>query len=162
MFPEFFTIGVYGYSVEQFFEKLVANEIDTFIDIRRRRAVRGSKFSFVNSNRLQSKLRELGIKYLHILELAPTNDIRDLQKKDDEKLGTAKRDRSFLGNIFIKEYEEKILNHFDLNILLQNLSNINSKKVVLFCVEHEPTACHRSIVAEKLKKEYHVNTFDIK
>ena len=55
---EFFTIGVYNSTEKEFFEKLTQNNIDTFCDIRQRRGVRGSKYSFVNSNRLQQRLND--------------------------------------------------------------------------------------------------------
>lgn len=74
-----YTIGVYSSTGQDFFSKLVENKIDTFCDIRQRRGVRGSKYSFVNSNCLQIKLAELEIKYSHILELAPTTAIREKQ-----------------------------------------------------------------------------------
>ena len=60
---EFFTIGVYNSTEQEFFNKLTSNEIDTFCDIRQRRGVRGAKYAFVNSNRLQNKLKELNIRY---------------------------------------------------------------------------------------------------
>jgi len=60
---EFFTIGVYNSTEKEFFEKLLKNKVDTFCDIRQRRGVRGAKYSFVNSNRLQERLSELDIKY---------------------------------------------------------------------------------------------------
>ncbi len=44
---EFFTIGVYNSSENEFFNKLTENHIDTFCDIRQRRGVRGSQYSFV-------------------------------------------------------------------------------------------------------------------
>ena len=67
-----YTIGVYNSTEQQFFSKLIDNNIDTFCDIRQRRGVRGSEYAFVNSNYLQTKLNELDIKYAHILDLAPT------------------------------------------------------------------------------------------
>ena len=75
---EFFTIGVYNSTETEYFNKLIENNIDTFCDIRQRRGVRGAKYSFVNSNRLQEKLNELDIKYGHVINLAPTSEIRDL------------------------------------------------------------------------------------
>lgn len=59
-----YTIGVYGSTEQEFFNKLIENRIDTFCDIRQRRGVRGSEYAFVNSNRLQNKLAELDIKYV--------------------------------------------------------------------------------------------------
>ena len=75
-----YTIGVYGSTEQQFFGKLTENIIDTFCDIRQRRGVRGSEYAFVNSNYLQRKLAEMDIKYGHIIELAPTSEIREKQK----------------------------------------------------------------------------------
>ena len=72
----FFTIGVYNSTENSFFEKLTKNHIDMFCDIRQRRGVRGSQYRYVNSNYLQAKLRELGINYMYIKELAPTSEIR--------------------------------------------------------------------------------------
>ena len=57
-----FTIGVYNSTEESYFQKLVENKIDVFCDIRQRRGVRGSQYKYVNSNYLQNKLAELGIK----------------------------------------------------------------------------------------------------
>ena len=37
-----YTIGVYNSTEQEFFNKLVDNNIDTFCDIRQRRGVRGS------------------------------------------------------------------------------------------------------------------------
>lgn len=148
---EFFTIGVFNSKEQTFFDKLTENEIDTFCDIRQRRGVRGSEYSFVNSNRLQQKLKELRINYKHILDLAPTTEIRELQKVADKNIGITKRVRNELGIVFKLAYVEKVLESFDLDKFVSELKNIDSKKIVLFCVEEKHEACHRSIVANKLK-----------
>lgn len=151
---EFFTIGVYNSTEQEFFNKLIENQIDTFCDIRQRRAVRGSKYVFVNSNRLQIRLEELDIKYGHILQLAPTKEIRELQKQADMQKGELKRERRKLGDIFSSEYKKRILENFDFDTFIENLENVGAKRVVLFCVEEYPTACHRSIVSDKLQDKY--------
>jgi len=158
---EIYTTGVYGLTSEEFFNILLVNKIDTFIDIRRRRAVRGSKFSFVNSKRLQNRLTELGLKYLHILDLAPTNEIRELQKEVDMKSGINKKERKELGSIFVSEYRKQILDRFNFPKLIEQLKNMNTHKVILFCVEKEPKACHRSLVAEKFELELSVKAINL-
>jgi len=150
----FYTLGVYGLTSEEFFEKLSSNTIDTFIDIRRRRAVRGSKYSFVNSKKLQLKLKEFGINYLHILELAPTNDIRAIQKNADKENKRVKSDREQLSPEFISQYKIKILDQYNLEDLFTFLQDLESKNAVFFCLESNSRACHRSIVADKLQKDY--------
>jgi uncharacterized protein (DUF488 family) len=151
---EFFTIGVYNSTEKEFFDKLTQNNIDTFCDIRQRRGVRGAKYAFVNSNRLQQKLNDLEIKYGYIPELAPTSEIRELQKEIDEEKGELKRERQKLGKIFVIEYKNRILKNFDFEIFFESLDQIGAKRVVLFCVEEHPEACHRSIVADRLMNNF--------
>lgn len=151
---EFYTIGVYNKTEEEFFNKLTENKIDTFCDIRQRRGVRGSKYAFVNSNRLQQKLNELEIKYGHVLELAPTQEIRDLQKEADAEKGELKRERQQLGQVFVMEYKNKVLTNFDFENFIEKLDQVGANRVVLFCVEEHPEACHRSIVANRLEEQY--------
>lgn len=151
---EFFTIGVYNSTENEFFEKLTQNNIDTFCDIRQRRGVRGAKYSFVNSNRLQEKLNDLGIKYGYIQDLAPTTEIRELQKEIDAEKGELKSERQELGKVFVIEYKNKILGNFDFEKFFENLVNIGANRIALFCVEEHPEACHRSIVATKLADNF--------
>ena len=151
---EFFTIGVYNSTEKEFFEKLTQNNIDTFCDIRQRRGVRGSKYSFVNSNRLQQRLNDLEIKYGYVPDLAPTTEIRELQKEIDEEKGELKRERQELGKVFVIEYKNRILKNFDFEKFFESLDQIGASRIALFCVEEHPEACHRSIVADKLMSNY--------
>lgn len=150
-----FTIGVYNSTELQFFKKLTENNIDTFCDIRQRRGVRGRDYAFVNSIYLQQKLKNIGIKYSHILSLAPTAEIREKQKAEDAKLGEHKRDRNKLGKVFSDEYKKNIICKFDFNSFVEQLENMGAENVAFLCVEEKASACHRSIVAEEMKKRYH-------
>lgn len=147
---EFYTIGVYNSKEDDFFRKLTENNIDVFCDIRQRRGVRGSEYSFVNSVRLQQKLATNGVSYIYVRDLAPTSEIRNLQKEADAKLGEQKRSRNQIGKVFSIAYKNQILNNFDFDSLICMLKNKGAKRIVFFCVEEKPEACHRSIVAEKL------------
>lgn len=147
---EFYTIGVYNSKEDDFFRKLTENNIDVFCDIRQRRGVRGSEYSFVNSVRLQQKLAANGVSYIYVRDLAPTSEIRNLQKEADAKLGEQKRSRNQIGKAFSIAYKNQILNNFDFDSLIRMLKNKGAKRIVFFCVEEKPEACHRSIVAEKL------------
>jgi uncharacterized protein (DUF488 family) len=151
---KFYTIGVYGSTEKDFFGKLAENRIDTFCDIRQRRGVRGSEYTFVNSNYLQRKLDELGIKYGHVLELAPTTEIREMQKADDLKQGEQKKDRNKLSTIFTIAYNNRILRNFDFDSFVERLEEAGANQIALFCVEEKAEACHRSIVANELHKRY--------
>ena len=148
---KFFTIGVFGTTEDNFFQKLINNNISIFCDIRQRRGVRGSKYKFVNSIRLQQRLKELNIKYSHIKELAPSKEIRDLQKEADQQKSETKKTRGRLGKAFIDAYKDFFLNPFDLNTFLDCLIQEGNNNIALFCVEEKYYACHRSIVSNKLK-----------
>lgn len=145
-----FTIGVYNSTEDSFFKKLIDNNIDLFCDIRLRRGVRGAQYKYVNSNYLQSKLQQLGISYRYIKELAPTNDIRQKQKEADKLNGESKKERRVLGSVFKSEYLRCILNEFDINALADELVKCEAQNIVFFCVEEYASACHRSLVAERL------------
>jgi uncharacterized protein (DUF488 family) len=154
-----YTIGVYGSTEKEFFKKLVENRINTFCDIRQRRGVRGREYAFVNSKYLQDKLAELDIKYNHILDLAPTAEIREYQKAEDLKRGENKHDRKKLGAVFAYEYKSKIIERYDFDAFKKNLEDTGASRIVLFCIENRAEACHRSIVADELRKRYN---FEIK
>jgi len=146
------TIGVYGFDKTRFFQALVDTRIDTFCDIRLRRGMRGSKYTFANSERLQEELRTLGIRYIHIKELAPSIAIRDKQKQEDAKLGIAKRSREFLGATFIQEYTAGCLSCFN-SAQFSEMVGPHARNIALFCVEGHHDACHRSLVANHLGQD---------
>jgi hypothetical protein len=146
------TIGVYGFDKDSFFQALLKSGVDTFCDIRFRRGMRGSTYAFVNSSSLQRRLGELGIRYLHIKDLAPNQTIREKQKQEDKKLGVAKRTRTMLGQTFIRAYEKECLSTFDSREFIKELGN-EAHVIGLFCVEREPEACHRSLAAKRLAQD---------
>lgn len=149
---ELSTIGVYGFNESTFFDALVNRRIDTFCDIRLRRGMRGSKYSFVNSTYLQQKLQTLGIRYIHVKELAPTQEVRSVQQREDKLINVKKRERLTLSPAFVKAYNRVILSTFDSRSFVSNLVP-EARKIVFFCVEREPEACHRSLVVEKLASD---------
>jgi uncharacterized protein (DUF488 family) len=143
------TIGVYGFDEAGFFAALREAGVDLFCDIRQRRGVRGSQYAFANSQRLQARLAAMGIEYLHFKELAPTPAVRARQDTADKASKTAKRQRTTLSSTFIEAYQSEILNQFDPQELIEALPP-DTQVVALFCVERDPAACHRSLVAAKL------------
>lgn len=160
MKPKIITIGVYGFDENSFFDALCKAKVDTFCDIRSRRGVRGSTYAFANSLRLQERLAELGIRYLYRKDLAPTQGVRDRQAAADKATKTAKRKRTTLGEAFITAYRTECLAAFDPDSLLADLEE-NAQVVALFCVEKNPEACHRSLVADKLAEELKLEVEDI-
>ena len=166
--PTIFTIGVYGSTEESFFGALVEHKIELFIDIRARRGMRGSKYKYANSSYLQAKLKELGIYYAHLKELAPTKEIRAQQRGADKESGESKRERTGLSKAFVKAYKRDILKVYkrkpenkifaiDMLAAARRLAKYppgeRLRNVALFCVEQHPESCHRSLVAADWKRQ---------
>ena len=149
--PKIVTLGVYGATEVAFFAALREAGVDTFCDIRARRGVRGSEYAFVNSKRLQAKLAELGIRYLHFKELAPSEALRKRQYAADKLDRIAKRQRTELSELFVGGYREEHRD-FDSRKFIDQLGP-EARVVALFCVERAPAACHRSLLAARLQRD---------
>lgn len=147
-----FTIGVYSKTEAQFFNQLIAAKIDTFCDIRNRRGMRGALYAFANSRRLQQKLASLGISYYHFRDLSPSDVARRAQKIHDAAVGMRKRARSELSPEFKRLYNEQSLARFNSSEFLERLRP-ETRKLVLFCVEADQRACHRSLLGDRLSAD---------
>ena len=146
--PQLVTIGAYGWTARSFFAALERAKVELLVDLRRRRAVRGSELAWANSQRLQQQLEARGIGYLHRLDLAPTQAMLDAQHSVDKAAGLRFRDRVELSPKYVEAYEARILGPLEVEELLGAFGG--ARVVALFCVEGRPDACHRSLVAGRL------------
>jgi uncharacterized protein (DUF488 family) len=110
--------------------------------------VRGSEYAWANARRLQAALEDAGIGYEHRKELAPTSELRQLQYREDAKTGAGKRSRDRLAPEYARRYTAEILDGVELEP--------PSVASALLCVERDPEACHRSLIAERLAAEHAV------
>lgn len=143
------TIGIYGFEEAGFFNALRQTQVDTFCDVRQRRGVRGAAYAFANSRRLQERLAALGIRYVHCRTLAPTAAMRNFQKEKDRENRQAKRLRHALSSGFVSAYVDDILTALEPGEWLATLPP-DAQVVALCCVERDPAACHRSLLADAL------------
>lgn len=149
--PTLRTIGVYGFDRESFLASLGGAGVELLLDVRQRRGVRGSEYAWANAQRLQAALAEAGIGYTHLKELAPTTEMRELQYREDEKKGEGKRSRSVLAPAYVERYTEEVLDRVDLAPIVRF---VGKAPAALLCVERDPEACHRSLIAERLQNEF--------
>ena len=154
------TIGVYDFTVEAFVQKLTAGGVGLVLDLRQRRGVRGSEYAWANSARLQQTLAEAGIGYRHVKDLAPTTDMRQAQYREDDRQGVGKRNRVVLATEYAERYTREVLDRFDLGALVAGLPG--DSVTALLCVERDPEACHRSLVAERLHAEHGLSVTDLR
>src|SRR3954449_6329019 len=127
------TIGVYGFTAARFLDELRAADVRQLLDVRQRRGVRGSEYAWANAQRLQATLAEAGIDYRHHKELAPTTELRQLQYREDERLGVGKRSRARLAPEYEERYTREILDPADLGQIVAELPPAG--RAALFCVE---------------------------
>jgi uncharacterized protein (DUF488 family) len=152
--PSLATIGVYEYDRASFLNALRRAEVSLLLDVRQRRGVRGARYAWANAKRLEAALAEAGISYRHLKELAPTTELRQLQYREDDRQGVGKRSRVRLAAAYVEGYEREILARADLGRLAAELPPAGC--AALLCVERDPEACHRSLIASRLAAEHGV------
>jgi uncharacterized protein (DUF488 family) len=146
------TIGVYDWSLETWLAALRDEAVGLVVDVRQRRGVRGSQYAWANSKRVQAALAEAGIEYRHEPELAPTTDLRQLQYREDDRQGVGKRNRERLAPEYVERYTRERLDKVDLAPIVAEFPDDGA--AALFCVERDPEACHRSLVADRLAADF--------
>jgi uncharacterized protein (DUF488 family) len=149
------TIGVYGWDLESFLAALHGADVRLLLDVRQRRGVRGPQYAWANSRRLQQALAAAAIAYRHHPELAPTTELRHLQYAEDARQGVGKRSRIELSDEYRARYTAEILDRADLSRVVAELQC--EAAGTLFCVERDPEACHRSLVAERIAGQFAVS-----
>lgn len=146
------TIGVYEWDLDTFLAALRSADVHLLIDVRQRRGVRGREYAWANAARLQTAVASAGIAYRHDRELAPTTELRQLQYAVDARQGVGKRNRRRLAPEYATRYTREILDLVDLEPFVAALPR--HVAAALLCVERDPEACHRSLIAERLRGEY--------
>jgi uncharacterized protein (DUF488 family) len=146
------TVGVYETDLEHFLAALRAHDVRQVVDVRQRRGVRGREYAWANAKRLEAALREAGIDYRHRKELAPTTELRHLQYAADDRAGVGKRSRRGLAPEYVERYTREILDAADLDAVVAEFPPDGA--AALLCVERDPEACHRSLIADRLAAEY--------
>jgi uncharacterized protein (DUF488 family) len=154
------TIGVYGFDAASFLDTLRRADVGLVLDVRQRRGVRGREYSWANSTRLQAALAEATIGYRHHKELAPTTELRRLQYREDARQGVGKRSRVELAPEYSERYTREILDDVDLSGIVAELPAVGA--AALMCVERDPEACHRSLIAERLAAEHGVQVVHLR
>jgi uncharacterized protein (DUF488 family) len=146
------TIGVYDWTPETFLAALRRADVRQLLDLRQRRGVRGSQYAWANSKRLQAALADAGIAYEHLPELAPTTELRHLQYEEDARQGVGKRSREQLAPEYVTRFTRERLDQVDLAPIVDSMPSEGA--VALLCVERDPEACHRSLVAERIGRQF--------
>jgi len=108
-------------TLETFLDALHGAGVALVLDVRQRRGVRGPEYAWANAQRLQAALAGAGIEYRHHKELAPTTELRQLQYREDDRLGVGKRSRAELAPAYRERYLREILGQVDLAPIVEEL-----------------------------------------
>lgn len=133
-----YTIGFTKKSAEDFFTKLSRAGVKQLIDVRLNNV--SQLAGFAKKDDLRYFLKSIcNIDYIHITDLAPTQDILDEFKKNKGEWSIY--ERKFLQLMRSRKIEETLKQSlFDGGCLL--------------CSEEKPHHCHRRLVAEYLQQQW--------
>ena len=133
-----FTIGFTKKPAEAFFTKLKRSGAKRVVDVRLNNV--SQLAGFAKRNDLEFFLREIcHMDYVHLPELAPTQDILDEYKKDRGDWAVYKQ--RFLELMRKRQIEKRV----EPNLVADGC---------LLCSEDRPDYCHRRLVAEYLKSHW--------
>lgn len=133
-----FTIGFTKKNAEKFFGLLRGSGAKRLVDVRLNNV--SQLAGFAKKDDLAYFVKEIcGMDYVHVPELAPTQDILDEYKKN--KGDWAVYEQKFLELMRRREIEKKVP---------RNLVDDGC----LLCSEDKPHHCHRRLVAEYLKDHW--------
>lgn len=138
MSVQLFTIGFAETTAEHFFKVLRAAGVKRVVDVRLNNTSQLAGFS--KKDDLRFFLREMGgIEYVHIPELAPTQDILDAFKKHKGSW-----------SVYEQEFNALMAKRGIENVISRDTANLGC----LLCSEKKPHHCHRRLVAEYLQEHW--------
>ncbi len=133
-----YTIGFTKKTAEEFFAKVRDSGVQRIVDVRLNNTSQLAGFS--KRDDLIFFLREIvGIDYVHIPELAPTQDILDAFKKHKGSWDV---------------YEEEFLTLMEKRRIDKTVARNVMGNGCLLCSEHKPHHCHRRLVTEFLERKW--------
>ncbi|MCG2419377.1 DUF488 domain-containing protein [Aequorivita sp. F47161] len=132
-----FTIGYEGITLEEYLNRLIRHDVKVLVDVRRNPL--SQKFGF-SKKLLSGFCNNLGIDYLHIPEVGIDSSKRqELNNQEDYDALFNDYNKTIL--------EETIENQEFILYLLKS-----RKRIALTCFEADTCQCHRTHLAERIKK----------
>ena len=128
-------VGYEGDTIDSFLNKLIQDNVDVLVDVRRNAFSMKPHF---RKDALARALQNSGIEYLHVGALGIDSEKRqNLETPADYQ------------QLFEEYRQELPAKEKELG---QVMELAKSKRVALMCFERDPHCCHRGVLAEKLKE----------
>lgn len=130
-----FTVGYEGLGIDEFMSLLAENDIETIVDVREMPLSRKPGFS---KKSLESALNLSGREYVHMVALGCPKQVRDKYREDGDW----------------KRYTVGFLKHLALqdDAVGELAALAATSNCALLCFEADHNFCHRSMVADAVKK----------
>lgn len=135
-----YTIGFTKKTLEDFISRLKKSNIQRIVDIRLNNS--SQLAGFAKSHDLEFILKQFGIEYISVKNLAPDKALLDKYKKD-------KNWEEYAANF------EVLMNRRNAKKTLNDLQ-LDKKTSCFLCSEDKPEKCHRRLVAEMLDKNFEI------
>lgn len=139
-----FTIGYEGISLEEYFNRLIKNDVKVLVDVRNNPL--SMKFGF-SKTLLQKFCTHLGIEYVHFPEVG-------IQSEQRQVLNT----QADYDKLFVSYRKNNLTKTGPTQNKILNLLN-EKKRIALTCFEANICQCHRKHLAESIE---HLDGFDYK
>lgn len=137
---QLYTLGFTQKSAQEFFEILAVNQVQVLVDIRLKPG--GQLSGFAKGADLAYFIPRLvpGARYVHLLELAPTQQILEGYRQDKDWPRYAAAFEALMDG-------REIPARLERDLFTQN-------RCCLLCSEALPQHCHRRLVAERLARHW--------
>lgn len=133
-----FTIGFTKKSAKRFFDLLKGSGAKRLVDVRLNNV--SQLAGFAKKDDLAYFVNEIcGMEYVHLAELAPTQEMLDEYKKQKGEW---------------RAYEDRFLSLMERRRIEETVPKEVIADGCLLCSEDKPHHCHRRLVAEYLKKHW--------
>lgn len=130
-----YTIGYEGISLEEYFNRLIKNDVKVLVDVRRNPL--SMKYGFSKSS-LTKFCNALGIEYVHFPQVGIESESRqELNSQND------------YDKLFEKYRQNNLSQTTDIQNKILNLL-IEKRRIALTCFEAEICQCHRTHLAEAI------------
>jgi uncharacterized protein (DUF488 family) len=136
--PSLWTIGYERLLPPELVAELRAAGVERVIDVRFTPLSRKRGFS---KTPLSEALKLAGIEYVHYKELGTLKAIREAYKETGDFTA------------FRRKYDAYLNDHTQPMAMVYQLAA--TKRSTLLCYEADPAHCHRTILAERLAKDFH-------
>ena len=146
------TIGVYGFSASTFVGGCWRRTSRLVLDVRQRRGVRGPQYAWANRGALQDALAEAELGYRHHARARSDDRAAPAPVRRGRRLGVGKRSREELAPAYVERTCARSSTAPTSPLSWRRWRPKAAPRSL--CVEADPEACHRSLIAARLAEHH--------